>query len=149
MGKALNRSGFLRNPGNNESGGKRRSGRTTKGNKWLRAILVECGHAAGRTTGTYLGSQYARLVWDRNMLVLRAAKGRSEQQSQWVTAFWKAPISSSETQCLTANRALTTLPNQQKAYHPPPYPSARKPGAQSRHSRIPSGSIMATTKVIF
>jgi transposase len=49
-------------PGNNESGGKRRRARTKKGNQWLRAILVECGHAAGRSQGTYLGAQYRRFA---------------------------------------------------------------------------------------
>jgi transposase len=47
-------------PGNNESAGKRRSGRTRKGNQWLRRALVQAAHAAGRTK-TYLGAQYARL----------------------------------------------------------------------------------------
>jgi transposase len=49
-------------PGNNESAGKRRSGRTTKGNKWLRAILVQCGWAASRSKGTYLRAMYRRLA---------------------------------------------------------------------------------------
>lgn len=49
-------------PGNHESAGKRHSGRTRKGNPWLRAALVEAGQAAGRTKHTYLGAQYRRLV---------------------------------------------------------------------------------------
>jgi transposase len=49
-------------PGNNESGGKRHSGRTGKGNKWLRSILVECAHAAARSKDTYLGSQFRRFA---------------------------------------------------------------------------------------
>lgn len=49
-------------PGNNESGGKRKSGRTRKGNKWLRAILVECAQAAGHSKGTYLGAQFRRFA---------------------------------------------------------------------------------------
>jgi len=49
-------------PGNNESAGKRKSGRTGKGNKWLKSILVECAHAAGRSNGTYLSAQYSRLA---------------------------------------------------------------------------------------
>ena len=49
-------------PGNNESGGKRKSGRTGKGNKWVRSILVECAHAAGRSQGTYLSAQYSRFA---------------------------------------------------------------------------------------
>ena len=36
-------------PGNNESAGKRRSGRTRRGNQTLRAVLIECAHAAART----------------------------------------------------------------------------------------------------
>jgi transposase len=49
-------------PGNNESAGKRQSGRTGQGNKWVRAILMECAHAAGRSKGTYLGEQYRRFA---------------------------------------------------------------------------------------
>jgi transposase len=48
-------------PGNNESGGKRRSGRTRKGSKWLSANLAEAAEAAGRSKGTYLGAQFQRL----------------------------------------------------------------------------------------
>ncbi|GFP40518.1 IS110 family RNA-guided transposase, partial [Candidatus Hakubella thermalkaliphila] len=64
-------------PGNNESGGKRRNGRTTKGNKWLKAILVECGHAAGRTKDTYLGWQYARLASRKGKKRAAVAVGHS------------------------------------------------------------------------
>jgi transposase len=49
-------------PGNHESAGKRKSGRTGKGNKWLRAVLVECAHAAGHTKGTYLGTKFRRFA---------------------------------------------------------------------------------------
>jgi transposase len=49
-------------PGNDESAGKRRSGRTRKGNTYLRAALVEAGQAAGRTRDSYLGAQYRRLA---------------------------------------------------------------------------------------
>ena len=36
-------------PGNNESAGKRRNGRARRGNQTLRAVLIECAHAAART----------------------------------------------------------------------------------------------------
>jgi len=49
-------------PGNNESAGKRRSGKTRKGNPYLRTLLVEAGQAAGRTKDTYLAAQYHRLA---------------------------------------------------------------------------------------
>jgi transposase len=49
-------------PGNHESGGRRKSGKTTKGNRWLRDALGTAAMAAARSKNTYLGAQYARLV---------------------------------------------------------------------------------------
>jgi transposase len=49
-------------PGNDESAGKRRSGRTRKGSPWLRTALVEAAQAAARTKDTYLAAQYRRLA---------------------------------------------------------------------------------------
>ena len=49
-------------PGNDESAGKRRSGRTRKGSPWLRSALVEAARAAARTKDTYLAAQYRRLA---------------------------------------------------------------------------------------
>ncbi len=48
-------------PGNDQSAGKRRSGRTRKGSKWLRVALEESALAATRTKGSYLQAQYQRL----------------------------------------------------------------------------------------
>jgi transposase len=48
-------------PGKNESAGRNRSARTPKGNRYLRAALVEAAHAAGRTD-TYLGEQFRRIA---------------------------------------------------------------------------------------
>ena len=47
-------------PGNNESAGKHKSGRTRKGNAEVRTILTECAWTAGRT-GTYVGARFRRL----------------------------------------------------------------------------------------
>lgn len=49
-------------PGNNESAGKRRSGKTMQGNKVLGAALNQAAHAAARTKNTYLSAQYRRLA---------------------------------------------------------------------------------------
>jgi transposase len=49
-------------PGNNESAGKRKTGKTRKADRWLRSALIEAAHAAGRTRNTYLGAQYRRLL---------------------------------------------------------------------------------------
>jgi transposase len=47
-------------PGNNESAGKHKSGRTRKGNAEIRTILTECAWSAGRT-GTYIGARFRRM----------------------------------------------------------------------------------------
>jgi len=49
-------------PGNNESAGKQKSGKRTKGSKYLRAALVQAGWAASHQKGTYLAAKYRRLV---------------------------------------------------------------------------------------
>ena len=49
-------------PGNNESAGKRRSGRTTEGDKWLKRTLSQTAWAASRTRGSYFQAQHRRLA---------------------------------------------------------------------------------------
>jgi transposase len=49
-------------PGNNESAGKRHSGKTRKGNRYLRAALTEAAHAASRKRESYLAAQFHRLA---------------------------------------------------------------------------------------
>ena len=48
-------------PGNNESAGKRRSGRTGQGNNWLKTSLTEAAWGAARSKNNYLRSQYSHL----------------------------------------------------------------------------------------
>lgn len=49
-------------PGNNESAGKRLSGRINHGNKTLKATLVECAHASLRKKDCFFCAQYNRLA---------------------------------------------------------------------------------------
>ncbi len=49
-------------PGNNITGGKRGSGKTTHGDVWLQDILTQCAWAAARTRDTYLAAQFWRLA---------------------------------------------------------------------------------------
>ncbi|GMA65579.1 IS110 family transposase [Alicyclobacillus fastidiosus] len=49
-------------PGNNESAGKRRSGKTRKGDPWLREALIEAARGAARTKNTYLSAKYHRIA---------------------------------------------------------------------------------------
>ena len=49
-------------PGHDESGGKRLSGKTRKGSRWLRQVLVEVAQVAAKTKQTYLAAQYQRIA---------------------------------------------------------------------------------------
>ncbi len=49
-------------PGNNESGGKTYSGKTRKGNRWLRRVLCQAGWAASHTHNTYLAALFRRVA---------------------------------------------------------------------------------------
>jgi transposase len=64
-------------PGNHQSAGRRKSGRTRKGSPWLRAALIEAAQAARRSKGTYLGAQYARLAARRGAKKAAVAVGHS------------------------------------------------------------------------
>lgn len=64
-------------PGNDESAGKRRSGKTRKGNKWLRTVLVEAAHGAAHSKRSYLAAQYAHLVPRRGTKRAAVAVGHS------------------------------------------------------------------------
>lgn len=48
-------------PGNHQSAGRRKHGKTTKGNKTLKSILVECAKSARNVKGSYFSAQYQRI----------------------------------------------------------------------------------------
>ncbi len=64
-------------PGNNESAGKRKSGKTTNGNKSLRATLVLAARAAAKSKDTYLSAQYRRIASRRGGNRAAVAVGHS------------------------------------------------------------------------
>jgi transposase len=70
-------------PGNDESAGKRRSGKTRKGSKWLRATLTESANAAARTKDSYLAAQYQRLRGRRGHSKAVMAVGHSILTAAW------------------------------------------------------------------
>jgi transposase len=49
-------------PGNHESAGKRLSGKTRKGNPWLRRLLIQAAHAAARKKNCYLAAQFHHIA---------------------------------------------------------------------------------------
>jgi transposase len=64
-------------PGNDESAGRRRSGKTRKGSPWLRSTLIEAARAAGRSKRTYLSAQYHRLAARRGTKRAAVAVGHT------------------------------------------------------------------------
>lgn len=63
--------------GNNESAGKRRSGRTTKGNRWLRRTLVLAAQSASHAKDSFLASRFRRLAARRGKNRACVAVGHS------------------------------------------------------------------------
>jgi len=49
-------------PGNHESAGKRKNGKTTHGNKALKAMLAQCAKAAQKVKGSFFSAQYQRIA---------------------------------------------------------------------------------------
>ena len=64
-------------PGNNTSGGKRKSGKTRKGSPWLRRALIEAAHGAAHTKNKYFQALYRRLAARRGKQRAIVAVGHS------------------------------------------------------------------------
>lgn len=64
-------------PGKNESAGRNRSARTPKGNKHLKALLVQAAHTVARSKDNYLGAQFRRLAARRGKKRAAVAVARS------------------------------------------------------------------------
>jgi transposase len=70
-------------PGNNESAGRHKTGRTRKGNVWLRGALGEAAAAATRTKNTHLAERYHRLAGRRGKARAQVAVGRTILETAW------------------------------------------------------------------
>ena len=86
-------------PGNDQSAGKRRSGKTTKGSQWLRAALVQVAWAASHTKETIFAASYRRWAKRRGkkkalvavahkilVVVYRLLKDKADYQERWTPA---------------------------------------------------------------
>jgi transposase len=65
-------------PGQQESAGKRQSGKTRKGSPWLRSALVQAAHAVRGQRDTYAGAQYRRLASRRGAKRAAIAVGHAQ-----------------------------------------------------------------------
>ena len=70
-------------PGNNESAGRHFTGRTRKGDRWLRGALGEAAAAAARTRSTYLSTRYRRLASRRGKKRAQVAIGHDILLAAW------------------------------------------------------------------
>ena len=84
-------------PGNHESAGKRRTGRTTKGSQWLRTVMVQVAWSASHTKETILNASYRR--WAKRLgkkkalvalghkilvLIHKLLKDQVDYQERWI-----------------------------------------------------------------
>lgn len=70
-------------PGNNESAGKRRSGKSHRGNRWIKGIMTEIGWAATRKNNSYSAAQYRKLAGHRGKKRALVAVANSLLQVAW------------------------------------------------------------------
>lgn len=78
-------------PGNNQSGGKRYSGRTTKGNKALASAMTQGAWAAVKTKDTFLKARYHRLAARRGKNRAIVAVAHSMLVSAWHMLTYQQP----------------------------------------------------------
>jgi transposase len=91
-------------PGNDQSAGKRRSGKSRKGSKWLDWTLEESALAAIRTKDVYLAAQYTRL---KPAVATRRRSARSSTRSSAPAGTCSPPASSTTTSVATTSNAAT------------------------------------------
>ena len=70
-------------PGNNTSAGKSRSGKSHRGNPWIKGVMTEISWAAARTKNSYPSAQYRRLAAHRGKKRALVAVANSLIQVLW------------------------------------------------------------------
>lgn len=70
-------------PGNNESAGKRRSGKTRKGNKLLRTTLTQAAQSASTCKGSFFSAQYSKIAIRRGKNRAKIAVAHSMLIAIW------------------------------------------------------------------
>jgi transposase len=106
-------------PGNHESAGQQRTGRTRKGNPWLRSALVEAAQAAARVKHSYLAAQFRRLAARRGIKRALIAVAHSLLSIIYALVTRRSTYTTSE---------LHTWSNATATTEQTPHHSARAPG---------------------
>jgi transposase len=104
-------------PGNRQSGGRRKTARTRRGNPWLKAALTEAAWAAARCKHGYLAAQYRRLAARRGSKRATVAVAHSLVTSLYFMLLHAAPFADlgrdyvdQRDRDRREQRALATLP---------------------------------------
>ena len=117
-------------PGNDESAGKRRSGKTRKGSKWLRANLTEAATAASRTKDTYLAAQYQRLRARRGHSKAITAVGALDARRRLAHAHHRRDLHTTPAATTTPATTPTATPDASS-------PTSKRSGTPSRCRKGP------------
>jgi transposase len=109
-------------PGNNESAGKHKSGKTRKGNRWLRTALIEAATGASRAKNSALQARFRRVLRQRGA---KKAESRRRRGARTL-AHCVSPISRRHDVPRARRRVLR--PSAHPSRHTPRDPPARTPG---------------------
>lgn len=105
-------------PGNNESGGKKLSGRTTHGNKYLKSILVEAAWSATRVKGTFLRAKFESMAGKKGRKKALMILGHKILNAAYIILSTRQPYKAFSVEDFEAKRnqrRLTYLQNELKA----------------------------------
>jgi transposase len=70
-------------PGNNQSAGRQRSGKSHRGNRWIKGVMTEIAWAATRKKNSYSAAQYRKLAGHRGKKRALVAVANSLLQAVW------------------------------------------------------------------
>ncbi len=78
-------------PGNNTSAGKSRSGKSHRGNRWIKGVMTEIAWAASRTKNSYASAMYRRLAAHRGCKRALVAVANALLQAVWHMLTHRSP----------------------------------------------------------
>src|SRR5918911_733502 len=122
-------------PGSYESAGKRKGGKTRKGNTWLRRALIEAACAAARNKRTYLAARFRRLLVRRGKKKAAVAVGHTsltivyalllhgDTYQDLTQPAWTTDSGRGSSDAPSTSSALSATRSAWSPRHPPPDPA--------------------------
>ncbi len=103
-------------PRNDESAGKYKSTATTKGNRYLKCILVQVAWAASRTKGSYFKEKFTRLAMRKNRKKALVAIARKLGVLIWNVLYYKQPYNTEKPIIYAPEKLQAKLNYHQREY---------------------------------